>query len=64
MSTHNLCFEQQYEKYLNFLSESFPFLVVKFSIYLNWHVFIMMCTQMRTQSAFASMQSSQFLLST
>ena len=41
MSTHNLCFEQKYEKYQNFLSENFPFLVVKFSIYLNRGVFIM-----------------------
>ena len=36
-----LYFEQEYEKYQNFLSENFPFLVVKFSIYLNRHVFIM-----------------------
>ena len=34
-SIHNLCFEQKYEKYQNFLSENFPFLVVKFSKYLN-----------------------------
>ena len=41
-STHNLCFEQKYEKYQNFLSENFPFfLVVKFSIYLNRRVFVM-----------------------
>ena len=40
-STHNLCFEQKYEKYQNFLSENVPFLVVKFSIYLNRHVFVM-----------------------
>ena len=44
MSTHNLCFEQKYEKYQNFLSENFPFLVVKFSMYLNRHVFIMIST--------------------
>ena len=25
MSTHNLCFEQKYEKYQNFLSETLPF---------------------------------------
>ena len=36
---HNLCFEQKYEKYQNFLSENFHFLVVKFSVYLNRHVF-------------------------
>ena len=40
-STHNLCFEQDYEKYQNLLSENFPFLVAKFSIYLNRHVFVM-----------------------
>ena len=40
-STHNLCFEQKYEKYQNFLSENVHFLVVKFSVYLNRHVFIM-----------------------
>ena len=41
MSTHNLCFEQKYEKYQNFLSENFQFLVVQFSVYLNRHVFVM-----------------------
>ena len=36
MSTHSLCFEQKYEKYLSFfLFENFQFLEVKFSIYLN-----------------------------
>ena len=40
-STHNLCFEQKYEKYLNFSSENFHFLVVKFSIYLNRRVLVM-----------------------
>ena len=34
-------FLQKYGKYQNFLSENFPFLVVKFSIYLNRHVFVM-----------------------
>ena len=32
-STHDLCLEQKYEYYQNFSSESFYFLVVKFSIY-------------------------------
>ena len=41
MSTHNLCFEQKYEEYQIFLSENFHVLVVKFSVYLNRHVFIM-----------------------
>ena len=38
---HNLCFEQIYEKIRIFLSENFPFLVVKFLIYLNRRVFVM-----------------------
>ena len=41
MSTHNLSFEQKYEKISEFLSENSRFLVVKFSIYLNRRVFIM-----------------------
>ena len=41
MNTNNLCFEQKYEKYQKFLSKNFHFLVVKFSIYLNRHVFVM-----------------------
>ena len=41
MSTHNLCFEQKYEKYESFVSENFQFLEVKFSIYLNRLVFVM-----------------------
>ena len=40
-STHNLCFEQKYEKYQIYLSENFQFLDVKFSIYLNRRVFVM-----------------------
>ena len=40
-STHNLCFEHKYEKYQNFLSETFHFLLVKISVYLNRHVFVM-----------------------
>ena len=39
--THNLCFEQKYEKYQNFSFENFQFLVMKFSIYLNRRVFVM-----------------------
>ena len=41
MSTHNLCFEEKYEKYQDFLSENFHFWVVKFSVHLNRHVFVM-----------------------
>ena len=40
-STHNLCLEQKFEKYQRFLSENFQFLEVKFSTYLNRHVFVM-----------------------
>ena len=40
-STHNLCFEQKYEKYQNFLSEDCHVLVVEFSVYLNRRVFVM-----------------------
>ena len=39
--THNLCFEQKYEKCQNFLSENFRFLAVNFSVYLNRRVFVM-----------------------
>ena len=42
MSTHSLCFEQKYEKYKNSLSENFQFLMVKFSVYLYRHVFILL----------------------
>ena len=41
-SNYNLCFEQKYEKYQNFLSENFQFLVVKFTVYLTSHVFLML----------------------
>ena len=40
MSTHNLCFEQKYEKYQSFYLKIFIFLKVKFSIYLNRRVFV------------------------
>ena len=47
MSTHNPCLEQKYEKYpFFFLSENFHFLVVKFSVYLNRHVFVMLSLQL------------------
>ena len=45
-STHNLCFEQKYEKYQNFYLKIFIFLVVKFSIYLNRRVFVMATAQL------------------
>ena len=47
-STHNLCFEQKYEKYQSFLCEIFQFLEVKFSIYLYRRIFVMgkVCIQL------------------
>ena len=46
--THNLCFEQKYEKYHNFYLKTFSlFLVVKFSIYLNRRVFLMLTCDSR-----------------
>ena len=47
-STHNICFEQKYVKYQNFLSEKFQFWMVKFSVYLNRHVFVrpMLCLKL------------------
>ena len=40
-STHNLCFEQKYEKYLNFYLKIFNFSVINFSVCLNRRVFVM-----------------------
>ena len=42
MSTYNLCFEQKYENYPNFYLKIFIFLVAKFPVYLNRHVFVML----------------------
>ena len=53
-STHNLCFEQKYEKYQNLLSENFHFLVVNFSVYLNRHVFVMLQTTDLSKSCWKS----------
>ena len=41
-STHNLCFDQKYEKNISvFLSENVQFLELKISIYLKRRVFVM-----------------------
>ena len=37
----NLCFEQKYEKYLNFCLKIFNFSVINYPVYLNRHVFVM-----------------------
>ena len=44
--THNLCFEQKYEKYQNFLSENFHFLVV-ISFQYIWIGLISLCVGLR-----------------
>ena len=44
-STHNLCFEQKYEKYQNFYVNIFSYLEVKFSTYLNRCVFVMVTNE-------------------
>ena len=41
MSTYNLCFDQKYEKYLNFYLKVFIFWWLKCSVYLNRRVFVM-----------------------
>ena len=43
MSTHNLCFDQKYEKYPNFYLKIFIFWWLKCSVYLNRLVFVMRC---------------------
>ena len=40
-STHNLCFDQMYEKYPNFYLKIFIFWWLKCSVYLNRQVFVM-----------------------
>ena len=44
-STNNLCFEHEYGKYQDFYLKTFSFLVVKFSIYMNRRVFVMIYVQ-------------------
>ena len=41
MSTHNLCFERNYDKVSDYFLWKVSFLVVKFSVHLNRPVFIM-----------------------
>ena len=58
MSTHNLCFEQKYEKYRSFLSENFQFLEVNFSIYLNRRVFVMLSLAIKLPSLYSYFAAS------
>ena len=41
-------FEQEYEKYQNFYLKIFLFLVIKFSVYLNRRVFVMLILELST----------------
>ena len=41
-SIHNLCFEQRYENIRIFYKKKIIFFVIKFSVYLNRHVFVML----------------------
>ena len=60
-STHNLCFDQKYEKYhIFFLSENSQFLEVKFSIYLNRRVFVM--TTAGASAVWSSLHCSLYFL--
>ena len=43
MSTHNHCFEHNFEKISEFFILKFSVLEVKFSVYLNRCVFVMVC---------------------
>ena len=70
-STHNLCFEQEYEKHQNFYLKIFLFLVVKFSTDLNRRFFFRnaktllkkvpsdICAERRFRSAGIYAQSDQ-----
>ena len=60
MSTHNLCFEQKYDKYQNIYLKIFIVLVVKFSVYLDRLVFIMYLENLSTyfQETFTEMKST------
>ena len=53
-NTHNVYFEQKYEKYQSFYLKNFQFLEVKFSIYLKRRVFVMeedaLCAGNQTRS--------------
>ena len=54
-----MCFEQKYEKCQSFFSEIFQFLEVKFTVYLNRHVFGMH----RVQSFFMRTTKTLIILS-
>ena len=48
-----MVFEQKYEKYQSFLSENFQFLEVKFSIYLNSRVFVMLLSDCEAKETYS-----------
>ena len=49
LNSLDVCYEQKYENYQNFSPENFHFLVVKFSVYLNWLVFVMKCRALKSK---------------
>ena len=51
-STNNLCLEQKYEKYQNFYMKNCHALVVKFSVYLNRRVFVILLIFISTSGTF------------
>ena len=54
-NTHNLCFEQKYEKYQHFLSENFNFFFGgKFLVYLYRRIFVMIQNLLCTQRTFGN----------
>ena len=59
-STRNLYFEQKYEKYQSFLTETFQFLEVKFSVYLNRRVFLLVNAQTDLKLGLAHMSEVIF----
>ena len=64
--SHKLWFEQKYEKFQIFLSDFFffffHFLVVKFSVYLNRHVFVMLLFCHNTDTNTAAKSDSGHIL--
>ena len=53
------------KKYLNFLSENFHFLMVKFSVYLNRRVFVMFQTlvcQIRVHKCYTKSRTCMYVM--
>ena len=59
--SHNLCFEQKYDKY-QFLSDNFQFLEMKFSIYLNKRVFVMDSSVFESLTFYCTILCNSFVI--